>query len=81
MIITENIADLGDALSMQSSSITRDTKTGLLRIDCKHAARPEMEMTPEQVAELLFEQEASWAQNQYRDLKPHPSSVKSAPHQ
>lgn len=41
--------------------IKRDKKTGLPRIECRHAATPAEEMTPERVAELLIEQEAGWA--------------------
>jgi hypothetical protein len=34
--------------------------TGLPRIECKHAAPPGEELTPERVAEILLAQEAAW---------------------
>lgn len=49
-----------ESTTTKSADLKRDKKTGLLRIECKHAARPELEMTPERVAEVLLEQEASW---------------------
>jgi len=48
----------------KSTDLKRDKKTGLLRIECKHAARPGMEMTPERVASLLLDQEANWASSE-----------------
>ena len=61
MNTSENKDDFDPALSTKSQVITRDKKTGLLRIQCKHAAAPDKEMTPERVAELLLEQEVNWA--------------------
>jgi len=49
-----------EGVTTKSTALKRDKKTGLLRIECKHAARPGMEMTPERVAEVLLEQEVSW---------------------
>jgi plasmid stability protein len=40
--------------------ITRDKKTGLPLIECKHAAAPEDEMTPGRVAAILLAQEVEW---------------------
>ena len=40
--------------------ITRDKQTGLPLIECKQAAAPEEEMTPERVAEILLAQEVEW---------------------
>lgn len=37
--------------------IKRDKKTGLLRIECRHRAV----LTPEQINDLLLEQEVIWA--------------------
>jgi hypothetical protein len=37
----------------------RDEKTGLSRIECRHAAMPTEEMTPERVASILLELEMS----------------------
>lgn len=60
MNTTDYIGDFGGTLSTGSTSITRDDVTGLLRIECMHAAAPDKEMTPERVAELLLEQEVNW---------------------
>jgi plasmid stability protein len=40
--------------------ITRHKKTGLPLIECKQAAGPEEEMTPERVADILLAQEVEW---------------------
>lgn len=40
--------------------LTKDKKTGLPLIECRHAASPEKEMAPERVADLLLAQEAGW---------------------
>ncbi|MBI3866543.1 MAG: antitoxin [Planctomycetia bacterium] len=37
--------------------ITKDKKTGLPLIECKHAASPDDELTPERVADILLNQE------------------------
>jgi hypothetical protein len=42
--------------------IQRHSLTGLPYVACSQAASPETEMTPNQVANLLIEQEASWRQ-------------------
>ena len=42
------------------SSLTKDKKTGLPLIVCRHPAGSGREWTPDQVAELLLEQEVSW---------------------
>lgn len=44
----------------QASALTKDKRTGLPIIVCRHPAPPEQEWTPDQVAELLLEQEVSW---------------------
>lgn len=49
--------DLPQTDIVEQQIIKRDEKTGLPRIECKHAALPAEEMTPEQVAALLLEQE------------------------
>lgn len=41
-------------------AIARDKKTGLPLIQCKHAAPPGEEMTPERVADILLAQEVEW---------------------
>jgi len=38
--------------------ISKDRKTGLPVIECKHGASPQEELTPERVADLLLAQEA-----------------------
>ena len=40
--------------------ISKDKKTGLPLIECKHAAAPDEEMTPERVADILLAQEVEW---------------------
>lgn len=67
--LKDEVADLlrkGLAVDADSESagegpaITRDRKTGLPLIECKHAASPDEEMTPERVAAILLTQEAEW---------------------
>jgi len=40
--------------------VTRDKKTGLPVIECKHSASSRDEITPERVAEILLAQESGW---------------------
>ncbi|HEX3151261.1 MAG TPA: hypothetical protein VHR66_24500 [Gemmataceae bacterium] len=40
--------------------VRRDKKTGLPVIECRHAATPATEMTPDRVANILLNQEAEW---------------------
>jgi plasmid stability protein len=40
--------------------ITRDKNTGLPLIECKQAAAPEEDMTPERVADFPLAQEVEW---------------------
>jgi len=40
--------------------ISKDKKTGLPLIECRRAAAPQDELTPERVADLLAAQEAGW---------------------
>jgi len=40
--------------------VTTDKKTGLPLIECKQAASPQEELTPERVAEVLLAQESGW---------------------
>src|SRR5438874_1368872 len=40
--------------------VSRDKKTGLPLIECRHAATPATEMTPDRVAEILLNQEVEW---------------------
>jgi plasmid stability protein len=40
--------------------ISTDKKTGLPLIECKQAASPEEELTPERVADILLAQEMEW---------------------
>ena len=44
----------------QTPVIIRDKKTGLPVIQCKQAAAPHEEMTPERVADILLAQEVEW---------------------
>lgn len=45
---------------LQSPVITTDKKTGLPVIECKQAAAPDEEMTPERVADILLAQVVEW---------------------
>jgi hypothetical protein len=40
--------------------VARDKKTGLPLVECKQAASPQDELTPERVADILLAQEAGW---------------------
>jgi hypothetical protein len=40
--------------------VTRDKKTGLPLLECKHAASPHEELTPARVANILLAQEVEW---------------------
>ena len=44
----------------QAPVVTTDKKTGLPLIECKHAAAPQQELTPERVADILLAQEVEW---------------------
>jgi len=67
--LKEAIADLlrkGLAAAMaeepktQAPVVAKDKKTGLPLIECKHAASPQEELTPERVADILLAQEVGW---------------------
>jgi plasmid stability protein len=45
---------------VKTAVITTDKKTGLPVIQCKQAAAPAEEMTPERVADVLLAQEVEW---------------------
>jgi hypothetical protein len=47
-------------VARKSSALTKDKKTGLPLVVCLHPAPPGREWTPNQVAELLLEQEVRW---------------------
>jgi hypothetical protein len=40
--------------------VSKDRETGLPVIECKRAAGPQQEVTPERAAEILLAQEAGW---------------------
>lgn len=46
--------------SPQGPVVTTDKKTGLPLIECKRAAPPQEELTPERVADILLAQEVGW---------------------
>ena len=46
---------------LRPPKIVKDKKTGLPVIQCPRTPRPEEELTPERIAEILIEQEAEWA--------------------
>jgi plasmid stability protein len=67
--LKDAVADLlrkGLAVDMDSRPdagrpvITADKKTGLPLIQCRRAAPPAEELTPERVAEILLAQEVEW---------------------
>ena len=43
-----------------AATVSRDKKTGLPLIKCKHSASPGEELTPERVANLLLAQDMAW---------------------
>ena len=40
--------------------ITKDKRTGLPLIQCKHGASPQEDLTPERVADILLTHETDW---------------------
>ncbi len=67
--LKDAVADLlrkGLAVATESESdsaspaVTKDKKTGLPLIECKHAASALEDLTPERVAGLLLAQEVEW---------------------
>jgi len=48
------------ATTLAEPVITKDKKTGLPVIKCKHPAAPGDELTPERIAEILLAQEVEW---------------------
>ncbi len=57
-LLRKGLAVPADALpDAMRTAIVRDKKTGLPRIECKHAARPGEELTPERVADILLAQD------------------------
>jgi hypothetical protein len=48
------------ALAAAEAVVARDKKTGLPRIECKRAASPQDELTPERAADILLAQDAGW---------------------
>jgi hypothetical protein len=60
-LLRKGLAVAADALpNAPGPVISRDKKTGLPLIQCKQAAAPEEEMTPDRVAEILLAQEVEW---------------------
>ena len=64
--LKDAVADLlrkglaADSALAAAPVVARDKKTGLPVIECKQAASPQNELTPERVAEVLLDQEAGW---------------------
>jgi plasmid stability protein len=44
----------------EGAGITRDPRSGLPLVQCRHPARIGQRLTPERVADILTAQEASW---------------------
>ncbi len=60
-LLRKGLAVAADTASdSQAAVITRDKKTGLPVIECKLAAAPQEEMTPQRVADILLAQEVEW---------------------
>jgi plasmid stability protein len=53
-------ATANEKTNIQSPSIIVDKKTGLPLIECKHAASPDEEITPDRLADILLAQEVGW---------------------
>lgn len=53
-------AETVEESTTQSPTVTKDKKSGLPIVQCRHAAAPDEELTPERVAEILIAQEAGW---------------------
>jgi hypothetical protein len=45
---------------VQAPLVGKDKKSGLPLIECKHAASPQEEITPERAADILLAQEVGW---------------------
>lgn len=50
----------GESSVSRPAAIVKDKKSGLPVIQCRHAAAPNEEMTPDRVAQILIDQEAGW---------------------
>ena len=60
-LLRKGLAAAADpAPDAQAPVVSKDKKTGLPLIECKHAASPEEEMTPQRVADILLAQEVGW---------------------
>ena len=60
-LLRKGLAVAADTLpDARAPVVTRDKESGLPLIECKHAARPQEEVTPERVADILLAQEARW---------------------
>ncbi len=58
-LLRKGLATVND-LDEAEPVISKDKKTGLPVIVCKHAAEPDDELTPDRVAEILLQQETEW---------------------
>jgi hypothetical protein len=50
----------GPASDAGAPVVSKDKKTGLPLVECKHAAPAQEAMTPERVADILLAQEVGW---------------------
>jgi plasmid stability protein len=48
------------APAAEAAVVARDKKTGLPLVECKQAAAPQDEVTPERAADILLDQETGW---------------------
>ena len=59
-LLRKGLAVAPDREPKTQVEVSRDRKTGLPLIECKHAASPHEQMTPERAADLLLAQEIGW---------------------
>jgi plasmid stability protein len=59
-LLRKGLAAANQAPEDASPVVARDKETGLPLIQCKQAASPQDELTPERVAAILLAQETDW---------------------
>jgi hypothetical protein len=64
--IMKRLRDASSAMNTEphnvAPAVTKDKQTGLPLIQCKQAASPQEELTPDRVADMLLNQETDWHQ-------------------
>lgn len=59
-LLRKGLAATGADRSAHGPIIGKDKKTGLPVIECKQAAAPGEEITPERIAQILLSQDVEW---------------------